>query len=123
MNKLTIRPMMELLAPTAATAAVRSAPVKLPTTAISEALNSCSSMAVAATGRAKRGILFQMGPCSISSCRFCVLAAKVIYPFRGKWHKAFLWQSLYNGFMLQCTINIATCFSNFEKQVAMELSA
>ena len=90
MNKLTIRPMIELLAPTAATAAVRSAPVKLPTTAISEALNGCSSMAVAATGRAKRGILFQMGPCSISSCRFCVLAAKVIYPFRGKWHKAFL---------------------------------
>lgn len=40
--------MMELLAPTAATAAVRSAPVKLPTTAISEALNSCSGMAVAA---------------------------------------------------------------------------
>lgn len=90
MNKLTIRPMTELLAPTAATAAVRSVPVKLPTTAISEALNSCSNMAVAATGRAKRGILFQMGPCSISSCRFCVLAAKVIYPFRGKWHKAFL---------------------------------
>ena len=49
-----------------------------------------ANMAVAATGRAKRGILFQMGPCSISSCRFCVLAAKVIYPFHGKWHKAFL---------------------------------
>ena len=37
--------------------------------------------------------------------------------------QSMVWQSLYNGFMLQYTINIATCFSNFEKQVAMELSA
>ena len=53
---------MELLAPTAATASVRAAPVKLPTTATSEALNSCSKMAVAATGKANCGSLFQMGP-------------------------------------------------------------
>ena len=61
---------MALLAPTAATAAVLASPVKLPTTAMSEALKSCSRMAVAATGRAKRGILLQMGPCSMSSCCF-----------------------------------------------------
>lgn len=66
-KRLTIKPIMGLLAPTAATAAVFSAPVKLPTTAISEALNSCSKMAVAATGSAKRGNLLQMGPCSMSS--------------------------------------------------------
>ena len=54
----------------AATAAVLASPVKFPTIATSEALKSCSSMAVAATGRAKRGILLRMGPCSMSSCRF-----------------------------------------------------
>ena len=57
-------------APGLATAAVLASPVKLPTTAMSKALKSCSKMAVAATGRAKRGILLQMGPCSMSSCRF-----------------------------------------------------
>lgn len=67
---------MGLLAPTAATAAVRSAPVKLPTTATSEALNSCSKIAVAATGRANRGSLFQMRPWSISSC-FLLFAASM----------------------------------------------
>ena len=71
MNRLTMRLIMGLLAPTAATAAVRAAPVKFPTTATSEALKSCSSMAVAATGRANRGSLVQMGPWSISSCPVC----------------------------------------------------
>ena len=70
MKRFTRSPMRELLAPTAATAAVLASPVKLPTTAMSEALKSCSRMAVAATGRAKRGILLQMGPCSMSSCCF-----------------------------------------------------
>ncbi len=42
-------------------------PVKFPTTAISEALKSCSKMAVAATGRANSGSLFQMEPCNISN--------------------------------------------------------
>ena len=69
-NRLTIRAIIELFAPTAATAPVFPAPVKLPTTAISDALNSCSRMAVAATGNANSGSLFQMEPCSISSCRF-----------------------------------------------------
>ena len=60
------------VAPNAATATVFPAPVKLPATAMSEALNSCSRMAVAATGSANSGSLFQMEPCSISSCRFVV---------------------------------------------------
>lgn len=51
------------------TEAVRASPVKLPTTATSEALESYSSMAGAATGRANRGILSQMEPCSMSSGR------------------------------------------------------
>ena len=84
MKRFTIRPMMGLLAPTAATAAVRSAPVKLPTTATSEALKSCSSIAVAATGRANRGSLSQIEPCSISNCRFCTCAAKIPASFLSK---------------------------------------
>ena len=63
---------MGLLAPTAATATVRISPVKLPTMATSEALNSCSRMPVAATGNAYRMSLFQMEPCSISILRFFV---------------------------------------------------
>ena len=74
-NRLMTRPITGLLAPTAATAMVRNSPVKLPTTARSEALNSCSSTAVAATGRAYRGSLFQMGPFSISSGCFCCVAS------------------------------------------------
>ena len=73
-NRLTIRLMIGLFAPTAATAAVFSAPVKLPTTATSEALKSCSRIAVAATGSANWGSLFQMEPFSISS--FCACNAK-----------------------------------------------
>lgn len=60
--------MIALFVLTAATDTVRRAPVKLPTTAISAALNSCPKIAVAATGRANCGILFQIDPCSISSC-------------------------------------------------------
>lgn len=45
-----------------------AAPVKFPTTAISEALKSCSSIAVAATGSANRGSLFHIGPFIISIC-------------------------------------------------------
>lgn len=52
MNRFKSRPMTGLFAPTAATAAVRISPVKLPTTAMSAALNSCPRMPVAATGRA-----------------------------------------------------------------------
>ena len=56
---------------TAATQAFRASPVKLPTTARSEALKSCPRMAVAAMGRANWGILFQIEPWIISiSARF-----------------------------------------------------
>ena len=57
---------LRLWAPTAATAAVLASPVKLPTTARSEALNSCSSTAVAATGSANSGSLFRIDPFSMS---------------------------------------------------------
>ena len=67
MNKPNIRLMMGPLAPTAATAAVRLPLAKLPTTATSDALNSCPNTAVAATGRANRRILSQMEPWSMSS--------------------------------------------------------
>ena len=73
-KRFTSRLMIGLFAPTAATAAVRCAPVKLPTIAMSEALKSCSRIAVAATGRANSGILFQMAPWSMSSSRFAVFA-------------------------------------------------
>lgn len=66
MKRFSISPMTGLFAPTAATAIVLLSPVKLPTTARSEALKSCSSMAVAATGSAKSGSLFQIEPFSIS---------------------------------------------------------
>ena len=65
-NRFKIKPIMGLFAPTAATATVLSPAEKLPTTAMSEALNNCSRMAVAATGRAYRGSLFQIEPWSIS---------------------------------------------------------
>ena len=51
-KRFTIRPITELLAPTAATAAVRCEPVKFPTIATSDALKSCSNIAVAAIGNA-----------------------------------------------------------------------
>lgn len=54
-NRLMTRPITGLLAPTAATAMVRNSPVKLPTTARSEALNSCSRMAVARHGQGVSG--------------------------------------------------------------------
>ena len=65
-NKFTIKLIIGLFAPTAATAIVPILPVKLPTTAISEALNNCSKIAVIATGKANNGILFQILPCNIS---------------------------------------------------------
>ena len=65
-NKFRISPISGLFAPTAATATVLSPLEKLPTMAISDALNSCSRIAVAATGSAKRGSLSQSDPCSIS---------------------------------------------------------
>ena len=77
MKRFMISPMTELFAPTAATAMVFSAPVKLPTTAMSAALKSCPSIAVAATGRANCGSLFQIGPFSISSR--CLRVASFIY--------------------------------------------
>ena len=74
MKRLTMRPMIGPFAPTAATATVRASPVKLPTMATSEAWKSCSKIAVAATGRAKSGSLFQMEPCSMSiSCFLTVV--------------------------------------------------
>ena len=69
-NRFTIRLIMGLFAPTAATDTVFASPVKFPTTATSEALKSCSKIAVAATGSANRGILFHIGPCIISRVRF-----------------------------------------------------
>ena len=66
MKKFKISPMTGLLAPTAATAVVAFAALNFPTTAMSEALKSCSRMQVAATGRVYLGSLFQMGPFSIS---------------------------------------------------------
>ena len=71
-------------APTAATAMVLSAPVKLPTTAMSEALNSCSRMAVAATGRANCGSLLQIGPWSMSSR---LLSADLMWNFSSQFKK------------------------------------
>ena len=71
-KRFTTRLTTELFAPTAATAAVRASPAKLPTTARSEALNSCPSIAVAATGSANSGILFHIGPCSISMPLFFI---------------------------------------------------
>ena len=67
--------MMGLVAPMAATAIVLTSPAKLPTIAMSDALKSCSSTPVAATGRAYRIILFQTGPLSISILEqedFCI---------------------------------------------------
>ena len=72
-NRLTISPITALFALTAATATVLSVDAKLPTTAISEALKSCSKTAVAATGSAKRGSLFQIEPFSISILLLLVL--------------------------------------------------
>lgn len=66
-KKLTTRLMTKLLAPTAATAIVLASPLKLPTTAISDALNSCSRMAVAATGSANCGMRLHSGPCRMSN--------------------------------------------------------
>ena len=82
MNRLTIRLMIELFVPTAATATVRSSPVKLPMTAMSAALNSWLKIAVAATGMAKRGILSQSVPWSISNDFFCDAAFNSTAPFR-----------------------------------------
>lgn len=82
MNRLTIRLMIELFVPTAATATVRSSPVKLPMTAMSAALNSWLKIAVAATGTAKRGILSQSVPWSISNDFFCDAAFNSTAPFR-----------------------------------------
>lgn len=82
MNRLTIRLMIELFVPTAATATVRSSPVKLPMTAMSAALNSWLKIAVAATGTAKRGILSQSVPRSISNDFFCDAAFNSTAPFR-----------------------------------------
>lgn len=82
MNRLTIRLMIELFVPTAATATVRSSPVKLPMTAMSAALNSWLKIAVAATGTAKRGILSQSVPWSISNEFFCDAAFNSTAPFR-----------------------------------------
>ena len=65
-RKFTISPITGPFAPTAATAAVLLSPAKLPTTARSDALKSCSSIAVAATGSANSGSLFQIEPLSIS---------------------------------------------------------
>lgn len=79
-NRLTNRPIIALLVPTAATATLRSSPVKLPTTATSEALNSCESTAVAATGSANCGRRFQIGPCSIS-ISFFLLTVSMAIPF------------------------------------------
>ena len=63
---------IELFAPTVTTAIVFSAPVKFPTTTISEALKSYSKIAVAATGSANSGSLFHKELCNISSdLRFC----------------------------------------------------
>lgn len=69
-NKLTSRPITGLFAPTAATAIVRPSPVKLPTTAISDALNNCTNIAVAATGIANCRSPFQIEPFKISICCF-----------------------------------------------------
>ena len=70
-KKFTTRDTMAELELTAATQAFRASPVKLPTTARSEALKSCPRMAVAAMGRANWGILFQIEPWIISiSARF-----------------------------------------------------
>lgn len=65
-RKFTMSPITGPFAPTAATAAVLLSPAKLPTTARSDALNNCSSIAVAATGSANSGSLFQIEPLSIS---------------------------------------------------------
>ena len=65
-NRFTIKLTIGEFAPTATTAAVRFCAAKLPTTAISEALNSCPRIAVAAIGSAKRGSPRQMDPCSMS---------------------------------------------------------
>jgi len=71
MKRFRITPITGLLAPTAAMATVRSVLEKFPTIAISDALNSCSRIPVAATGRAYRGILFQIEPFRISSFAVC----------------------------------------------------
>ena len=63
-------------------ATVRSSPVKLPMTAMSAALNSWLKIAVAATGTAKRGILSQSVPWSISNDFFCDAAFNSTAPFR-----------------------------------------
>lgn len=65
-KRFKIKPMIGLFAPTAATHAVRFAPVKFPTMAISDALNNCSRIPVAATGSAYCGSLFHMEPYNIS---------------------------------------------------------
>ena len=57
-------------------------PAKLPTIAISDALNSCSKIAVAATGRAYIGILFHSEPCSISICAVLGMISLTFYFFK-----------------------------------------
>ena len=80
MKTFTMRPMMAPFAPTAATDCVRTSPAKLPTTAISAALKSWPSMAVAAMGSAKRGILSHSEPCSMSSRCFPVYLFFISFP-------------------------------------------
>lgn len=79
-NRLTNRPMIALFVPTAATDTLRSSPVKLPTIATSEALNSWDSTAVTATGSAKRGSLFQIEPFNMSISLF-LLTVSMMFPF------------------------------------------
>ena len=81
-NKFSIRPIIGLFAPTAATATVLSVCAKFPTIAISDALKSCSSIPVAAIGRAKTGSLFHILPLSISSfCFFNSFSIKSTFLF------------------------------------------
>ena len=61
---VTIRAMISVFVPTAASA---SALPKLPTTAVSAALNSCCTMLLSAIGSVNRSSLPASGPCSISS--------------------------------------------------------
>ena len=85
MNRLSSRPTMGLLAPTAATETVFASPVKFPTIAMSDALNNCSSIPVAATGSAYCMILFHREPFSISILAalvfdFCIAIHPFFYP-------------------------------------------
>ena len=65
MNRLRIRLMIGVFAPTAAMPRVPSGPGTWPMTTVAMRLESCSRMLVAATGNAKSGMAFHRFPVSM----------------------------------------------------------